>query len=173
MLTPGLVAGVDHPLAVPPAGGHRLLGHHVPAGGGHLDGLVGMETAGGGQDDDVRVGVRQEGVQGPESRGPRARFGRPQGGRVDVAHPHQLGPVPVPVEGIEVVGGDPTAAHQGKPDLAIADERLGDEHGLAGERGVGQPPKYKREPCLRGIAPPGMRPQTTGVWRKGEICSIL
>ena len=63
--------------------------------------------------------------------------------RVDVAHADQLGPVGVLLEGVEVVGRDPAAARQREPDLAVADEGLGDEHGSA---------KCKWDRCLQGIA---------------------
>ena len=68
----GLVAGVDHPLAVLPAGGHRLLGHHVAAGRGDLDRLLGVQPARRREDDDVGVGPGQQRVERCGSRAPRS-----------------------------------------------------------------------------------------------------
>jgi hypothetical protein len=62
-MDPGRVAGVDHPLAVLPGGGHRLLGHHVAAGLGHLHRLVGVHPARRREDHDVRVGGGEHRVE--------------------------------------------------------------------------------------------------------------
>ena len=61
----------------------------------------------------------QQGVQRTEAGRPGPLLGPPEGLGVDVADADQLGPLGVLLEGVEVVGGDPPAARQGKPDPAV------------------------------------------------------
>jgi hypothetical protein len=93
---------VDHPLPILPRGGHRLLGHHVPAGLGHLHRLVRVDATRGREDHDIGVSPGEHGIQGLEARGPGPLDGPLQGLGVHVADPDQLRPVGVLVEGVEV-----------------------------------------------------------------------
>ena len=77
--------------------------------------------AGRGEDHDVGVGARQHRVQRLEARGrPVRSTAWASAVGVHVAHADQLGPVGVLVQGVEVVGGDPAAAREGEPDLAVS-----------------------------------------------------
>ena len=166
-----LVAGVDHPLAVQPAGGHRLLGHDVPAGRGHLHRLLGMDPARRGQDHDVGRGARQHGLEGAEPRDTGALLGPGERLRVDVAHPDELGSLRMRGQRVEVVGGNPAAAREGESDSPVRDERLGDEHGSGAEG-----PKAGQN--VTGMEVTGYReaagaPRRQPIWRNEGQTAIL
>jgi hypothetical protein len=60
----GRVAGGDHRVALGDAGGHRLLGQDVLAGGGGLEGLMLADRLGPGEDDGVDVVAGEQGGEG-------------------------------------------------------------------------------------------------------------
>jgi hypothetical protein len=128
----GLIAGVDHPLSVLPARRHGLFRHHVSARGRHLHRLLRMQPAGRRQNDDVRIGAGEQGLERPESRGPSALLGLRDRRRIDVTYANELGPGGVLLDGIKVIGRDPAAPDQRKPDPPVRDEGLGDEHRSGG-----------------------------------------
>jgi hypothetical protein len=98
-----VVTGMDHALAVAPAGRHRLLGHDVTASRGHLDGLLGVQPAGCSQDDDVCIRSRQESFQAPKARCTSTLLGPCEGGGIDIANADQLSPFGMFFDSSEVV----------------------------------------------------------------------
>src|SRR5262249_6760956 len=105
-----------------------------------------------------------------EPRRPCSRFGLGQGLRVDITDPDQLDAVTVLLERIEVIRRDPAASHQREPDLAVSDERLGDEHGSRRCREDGsRRPKCKlaRWQGLPGVAT-GSHENGAGAFTSGE-----
>jgi len=95
---------------------------------GHLNGLVGVEAAGSGQDHDVGIGSGQQCIERPECWGAGALLGLPQCGRVYVADAHQLGSLRVLLDGLEMIGRDAPTPDQREPDSPVGDERFGEKH---------------------------------------------
>jgi hypothetical protein len=124
----GLVAGMDHALAIAPASRHRLLGHDMTAGGGYLDGLLGVQAAGGGQNYDIGVGPGEQRFQAPKAGGTGSLLCASERGRIDVANADQLSPFGMFLDSGKVVFRDPAAADERESDAPVGDEGLGDEH---------------------------------------------
>ena len=88
---------------------------------GNLDGFLGVQSAGCGQDDDVGIGLRQHAGEVAVSLRAGVSCGCVSCHGVDVADADQFGALRVLAQRREVVLGDSSAAHKRKPDFSIND----------------------------------------------------
>ena len=117
-----LVAGGDHALAINETRRHRLLGHHVATGAGNLYRVLRMQAAGGAQHQHIGLRVFQQFVdRGVTRHAVLGSAGLSKRG-IDIAHRHQLGPLAVDCEGLEVTIGDAAAADHREANGPVIDD---------------------------------------------------
>ena len=119
-----LVAGLDHGAALFPARGHGFFGDDVPPGCGHLNGLGGVQPAGGGEDDAVGGGVFEQAAQAVVAAGAGFFDSGRQGHGIDVANIHQFATAGVRLNGGKMVLRNASASHECEADGAAGDGRV-------------------------------------------------
>ena len=120
-LDAGVAARAHHRHALVPLGGHRFLAEHMAPGLRDLDRLAGVQAAGRGEHDDVRLAAGEQRIERREAGRTRLRHGGRQRLGPVVAHGDDFGTLGMLGKRREVVGTDAAAADEGEADLAVAD----------------------------------------------------